>query len=81
LYAAFLIAAPALHHDLTCHRASSTHCPSCVASVAGPDIPSAASTAATSLVDIGSTPDQQIAHPRAAHAHRTSGRAPPASFE
>jgi len=77
LYAAFVLAAPVLHHDLACHRTSPTHCPSCVASVSGPDMPSAASAASSCLIDAGATPDVTIALPNATQVERASGRAPP----
>ena len=80
LYAAFVLASPLLHHDMACHRTSPTHCPSCVASVAGPDIPSAAAVAPTALIDAGATPDVHTARPIAARTDQASGRAPPILF-
>lgn len=77
LYAAFVLAAPVLHHDLACHRTSPSHCPSCVAGVSGPDMPSAASAASTCLIDAGATPGVVFAVPAAARIKRASGRAPP----
>jgi hypothetical protein len=69
-----------LHHDLACHRTSPLHCPSCVASVAGPDIPSAAASAPIALIDAGATLDVQTARPIAARTGQATGRAPPALF-
>jgi len=80
LYAAFVLAAPVLHHDLACHRTTPAHCPSCVASVGGPDIPSAPSAVSSCLIDAGATPDVVVAVPAAASSDRASGRAPPGLF-
>jgi len=77
LYAAFLLAAPVLHHDLACHRTTLTHCPSCVAGASGPDMPSAPSAASSCLIDAGATPDVVVIVPAAAQVERASGRAPP----
>jgi hypothetical protein len=77
LYAAFVLASPVLHHDFACHQTTPTHCPWCVASLGGSDLPSTSMTAATHLIDAGATPGILIARTRSAQIDVTSGRAPP----
>jgi hypothetical protein len=78
-YAVLILAGPVLHHGFACHQTIPTHCPSCVASVAGPDLPSTATMAATALVDAGATPSTCRARACSAQVDAVSGRAPPVS--
>jgi len=79
LYAAFVLAAPVLHHHGIWHQTSPTHCQACVASVEGIDVPPVDAVAAAELIDAGAIPDAGPARPSAARVHRLPGRAPPAS--
>jgi hypothetical protein len=80
LYAAFLLTAPFLHHDLSCELKNPQHCTSCTSSVLGADPSPPSTPGAQHLADVGGATAEPNLVDDLLLGVRTTGRSPPAAL-
>lgn len=77
-YAAFLVASPFEHHDLSCELKTPQHCTSCTSSQLGSDTNTPVVPGLWHLTDAGRAVSVQVLGTDTLLAVRSTGRSPPA---
>lgn len=77
-YAILVAANPLLHHDVTCHVKSPTHCVACTSSPSAGRIEGAAPASARALPEIGRVERVACDAAESTAILQTTGRSPPA---
>ena len=80
IYAAFLVASPFEHHDLSCELKTPQHCTSCSSTQLGSDTQIALTPGAAQLADAGSAVSFVRLDTGTLLTVRTTGRSPPAAL-
>ena len=77
IYAAFLVASPFEHHDLSCELKTPQHCTSCTSAQLGSDPQTPLNPGAWHLADAGRAASLVLLVEGTQLAVRTPGRSPP----
>ena len=80
IYAAFLVASPFEHHDLSCEMKTPQHCTSCTASQLGSDTHIVLAPGAAQLADVGRAASFLVADEGTLLVVGSTGRSPPSTL-